>query len=177
MIVYGCILIRGVFVEFFVFVARKLRYPALLALSLCLGLGIGLSCGSVMLHRALLADSAAFFLFRPAGEFFSVYSMINSDNDLIRLSGYYSMLDYGHGDDAFLMERYSLERSDTVKRTIVWMLGFSHGSGVAKFLTDSYADSSGPIKGQILKSLSRVDPGGYRDFIRKNSIKNGLQGM
>ncbi|MBN1534987.1 MAG: HEAT repeat domain-containing protein [Spirochaetes bacterium] len=133
--------------------------------------------GRELLHRALMSDATAFFIFRPAGEFFSVYSLINSPSELKRLSGYYSLMEYGHRDDAFLMERFSLERSPAVRRTIVWMLGFSEGSEqVTKFLMDAYPGSSGAVRDQILQSLSSVSPRHYRDFVKKNSIKNDLQG-
>lgn len=155
----------------------RIRIVAVLLLSLSLGLGGGVIIGRELLHKALLSDATAFFIFRPAGEFFSVYSLINSRSELKRLSGYYSLMEYGHSDDAFLIERYSLERSPVVKRTIVWILGFSGERGpVMKFLSDAYPETSGALRVQILQSLSRVSPERYRDFMKKNSIKNDLQG-
>jgi hypothetical protein len=154
----------------------RIRFLSVLLLSILLGLGGGILIGRELLHRALVSDATAFFIFRPAGEFFSVYSLINSRSELKRLSGYYSLMEYGHSDDDFLIERYSLERSPAVKRTIVWMLGFSGKSErVAKFLSDAYPGSSGAVRDQILQSLSRVSPLRYRDFVKKNAIKNDLQ--
>ncbi|GEM_PF-1018043 len=61
------------------------------------------------------------FIFRPSGNIIKTYILLNSSDELKRLEGYYSYRELPLRDENFLLKRYSMETSDLIKKTIIWV--------------------------------------------------------
>jgi hypothetical protein len=122
--------------------------------------------GSYAVKKMVTDGGGIFFLlFRPAHQFFQVYRMLNSNSEVIRLSGYYSMLDNNIIDEEFLEKRYLDERSIPVKRSIIWLMGFSGDfEEIKKFFNEIYDESPREVKREILRIFQRRDPVYFKDF-------------
>ena len=104
-------------------------------------------------------------LFTPSHEFFNTYQKINSYNEFDRLSGYYAMVDNNYINDDFLMKRYELEESEILKRTIIWILGFSKNKEtISSFYSSIYNKSELRIKEEIMRSVSRLGYNKLEEF-------------
>lgn len=148
-----------------------LCYGMVLALALAIGLGCGVSGGEILLQRSMLKGGSSPLFFRPAYEYYAIFRFINSGDEMKRLAGYYALLDSRRGNDEFLIERYEKEQSPVIRRTILWILGFSDDSeGIVDFYHGIYKDSPVPIKRQIEESLLSRDAGLYRDFLKKEGL-------
>ncbi len=120
-------------------------------------------------------EGLLFLLFRPAHQFFHTYSMLNSNSEVIRLSGYYSLLDNNIIDEDFLMERYRDEGSIPVKRTIIWLMGFSDDFEKIKgYFNTTYNESHTEVKREILRIIRRRNPDYYKKFIVIKKVSKDL---
>lgn len=137
----------------------------ILALSFLFGAGIG----RFLLGRLVTGqDALAFVMSRPTREFVVISRLVNSRSELDRLSGYYALLDNGMLDTGFFAERLQKEISPVVRRTIVWILGFSGNREEALSVLSAAFDSAGPrIKREVLLSMQRIDEKYYNDFVQK----------
>jgi hypothetical protein len=138
----------------------------------------GRFAGSRAVKKMVVGGEGLYFLlFRPAHQFFQVYRMLNSDSEIIRLSGYYSMLDNNIIDEEFLERRFRGERSIPVRRTIIWLLGFSGDfEDIKKFFNTIYDKSHREVKREILRIFQRRDPDYYKEFTgRKKGSRRLLE--
>jgi hypothetical protein len=120
-----------------------------------------------MLKDTVLNSSAySLFIAIPAVEYIDLYDLLNSNDELARLSGYYGLLN-GLLDDDFLIKRYKIEDNICSKRTIIWLLRHSANTGkVLQFYKSEYGKSDIIIKNEILRGMKRLDIFEYRSFIR-----------
>lgn len=133
---------------------------------------IGTGTGKLLLKSLLFSKkSSPFLIYKPAQEFFTIYRYINSSNELERLNGYYALLDNRIIDEQYLCERFNIEKSTIVKRTIVWMLGSSPGAeDMLDCFNKIYSNSNISIKREILRSLKRADEKIFNEFVNENKI-------
>jgi len=114
---------------------------------------------------------AFYLLSNPTGENIDLYKMINSSDSLERMTGYYAMLDRGFIDIAFLYDRLRREESHSIKRTIVWIMGFSSNfNSVAEIYTEYYSKAPLVIKKEILAIIKKRDRVLYDKFIKKKKV-------
>lgn len=138
---------------------------AVLAFSFFAGAGIG---RLLLSHLVTGRDTFAFLLSRPAREFVVVSRLVNSDSELSRLAGYYGLLENEMIDTAFLKERLASETTPVVRRTIIWVLGFSRDSDEAlEVLNSVYKNAGDSLKQDILHAMRRLDEKYYNDFIQE----------
>jgi hypothetical protein len=82
----------------------------------------GKIAGDYILSSALKGNITLLtFIFSPSQGFIDTYSLLNNSNDYQRLSGYYAYRESGAVDLEFLYERYKMEDSDIIKKTIIWI--------------------------------------------------------
>lgn len=152
----------------------------LVLLLLAVGYVFGSSIGKY-LTRTLILDERRFMLllYRPAHEYIFLYDKLNDANELNRLSGYYSLLEYRSIDNAFLIDRYKREKSPYIRRTLVWILGHSEDrSGAIDFFSSIYRDATPEIQLEILRSVKRIDESSLKQFITDQRVpKNILKKM
>lgn len=135
----------------------------------------GLLFGSVigdLLITGLITkgNRTAFLLYRPSAEYIYTAKLLGSNSELLRLSGYYSLLDNRQIDSDFLIERYRKE-PDYIKRSIIWVLGFAENPEAAlAFFTKEYKNASKILKREMLRAMKRIDKSYYTKFIIKNKI-------
>lgn len=148
-----------------------LCFGIVLVLALAIGLGCGVNGGDVLLQRSMFRGGSSPLLFRPAYQYYSIFRFINDGDEMKRLAGYYALLESRGRNDDFLIERYEKEDSPVIKRTIVWILGFSEEiDGILDFYHGIYKNSPESIKRQIEVSLLLQDAGVYRDFMKKEGV-------
>lgn len=140
------------------------------------GYFIGSGIGGIFTQSIITGDSRyLFLLYRPADEYLLMLQKLNSENRLLRLSGYYSLADYNKIDHQFLIERYKQEDSIPVKRTIVWLLGFAGNvDTVTDFFSHMYRDSPHNIKKEILTSMKRCCSEDYKGFVKAQKVSAKL---
>ena len=92
-------------------------------------------------------------LYTPARQHYETAILLNSDDELKRISGYYSILDGGIFDAAYLKERYLKEDSFLAKKTILWALTCR---GASEVLSSLYELASGDEKTLILRALDEI---------------------
>ncbi len=123
-----------------------------------LGYQLGSILGGAMIKKMLLHQQRYFFIYPPAQAYLTLYNRLNGKDELVRLSGYYALLDHRKIDTAFLFERYKREHTLFIKRTIIWVLGFSNRHReVIRFFTTIYEDAPLEIQDEILRSVRRLD--------------------
>ncbi|MCU0847962.1 MAG: hypothetical protein MUD12_08765 [Spirochaetes bacterium] len=112
-------------------------------------------------------------LFKPAFEVYRTYTLVNSNEPLERLSGYYSMLDNNIINSDFLYDRLQKEKHDFIKRNIIWIMGQSDDLGATiRIYSSVYSSSEPAVRKEILSSLRKKGKGIYDEFIKNNKIKN-----
>ncbi|MFC1670027.1 hypothetical protein ACFL20_06500 [Spirochaetota bacterium] len=149
----------------------KYKYPVLTLLFLIIlliGYIAGKFAGSHIVSGLLVnKNRVAFLLYRPAKQYFEVYRLINSENELKRLSGYYSLLDNKIVDVNFLSERYFKENSSYVKRTIIWILGRADDFGeVMKIYKKIYKGGDKSTRRDIIESVKRRGEKYHGEFLK-----------
>ncbi|MCP4138007.1 MAG: hypothetical protein GY754_43995 [bacterium] len=132
--------------------------------------------GSLIIKSFLTSSRRlSLILYRPATEFYTMRKLLRSENELERLSGYYALLDNNMIDEDYLLELYTLEPSIVVKRTIIWILGFSDDfDSVKKSYSKIYAKADPLIKNEILRTLRRNDKEYYQKFIEQHKVKSEI---
>lgn len=107
-----------------------------IAISFIAGSAAGKIAGDGILSSVLRGNINFFsFIFSPSQSFIDTYSLLNNSNDYKRLAGYYSYRETGLIDPEFLYERYRIEDSEIIKKTIIWI---AEGSFRGEKLVDFY---------------------------------------
>jgi hypothetical protein len=133
------------------------------------GFAIGRGVGSWFVEGVLLRQARfPLLLSRPVYQFYDIYTLISSNNPFSRLSGYYSLIDANMIDDEFIRNRYQQEQVPVIKRTLLWILGFSKNkSATLKYYTSLYESGDPETRKDILELMERLDPTYYTDFLKK----------
>jgi hypothetical protein len=156
--------------------SQKLKTGAIaagiLAAAMLAGFLIGRGAGNRFVSGILLRESRfPLLLSRPVYQFYDIYTLINSSDPFSRLSGYYSLVDANMIDLEFIRERYSQEQMPVVRRTLLWVLGYSKDrSAVLDYYASLYRTSDDDMKNVILAMMKRLDPDYHREFIKKNRV-------
>ena len=140
------------------------------------GFFIGRSFGQYMFTDFLKGSSKlGLILYRPSLEYFTIFKLINSSDELERLSGYYSLLENRIIDEKFLNQRFLMEESILIKRTIIWILGSSESFiEIMEFYNKVYSGSNLQIKKEIIRIIKNRDEHYYHEFIKKNNIEKNV---
>ena len=150
---------------------------ALLAITLFgVGNAIGLFGSHHMVNNLLSGRGlSSLLIFKPTGNLIRIFKMVNSKNELERLSGYYALLDSGIIDVNFLAEQLTREETPAVKRTIIWLLSFAESAEEAEAVFDEvYGRSTLPMKREIIRSMKRLDEERYVEFIGRHNVSERL---
>jgi hypothetical protein len=152
------------------------RFIIIIMITVCAGYASGHMIGTELIKRFVTGRSGLLLLLsRPAYEFVQSASMLNSDSGFKRISGYYSLFENRNIDAAFLIERYRREGDEYIKRTIIWLLGYSDGNpGVLKFLSQEYKTAGESFKRELLKAMKKLSESYYIEFIKDNNVNNKL---
>jgi hypothetical protein len=148
-----------------------------LAVTVSAGFFIGRGAGNRFVEGILLRESRfPLLLSRPVYQFYDIYTLINSQNPFSRLSGYYSLVDANMIDLEFIKERYAQEQVPVIRRTLLWVLGFSkERTAVLRYYASLYNSSDDDMKKDILAMMQRLDPAFHREFIKKNRATGGAR--
>ncbi len=141
-----------------------------------IGYRVGRLAGGRMLADILMKESSLpLLLSRPVSQFYDMYVLINSGNPFSRISGYYSLMDNNMIDEQFLLDRYRKEEIFAIRRTILWVLGFSHDTGmVMRDYAALFKEADEPMKKEILALMKRKDRAFYAKFVRNNRINEKM---
>jgi hypothetical protein len=148
----------------------------LVFLLFAVGYVLGDSIGTYLTKSLILYERRyLILLYRPAHEYIFLYDKLNDVNELKRLSGYYSLLEYKTIDNTFLIDRYKREKSPYIKRTIIWILGYSEdSSGTIDFFSSIYKDATPEIQLEILRSVKRMDGSPLKQFIINQKVPKNI---
>jgi hypothetical protein len=137
---------------------------------------LGSNIGYSLIENAMTERiTALFILYKPAQSFQGAYRHLNSENELIRLSGYYFLLENQMINDDFLIERYAAETNEVNKRTLIWLLGYSSNQkAVIAFYNTIFQNSSLRIQKEILRSVQRFGDESVKDFIQKQKVSGDI---
>lgn len=159
---------------------KKIKTLTSVILLLILGCFIGSHLGNYLISRLLRGDNSIFFyLYQPAYEYINTLSLLESNNDLNRLTGLYSLLECKKIDVDFLIDRYKTEDLIYIKRSIIFLLGYpKKQKKILIFLSEIYHDSPWRIKLEILRTFKRIDINSYNEFLFNNKIdENQFKGI
>ncbi|HSV98387.1 MAG TPA: hypothetical protein VLM75_15820 [Spirochaetota bacterium] len=161
--------------------ARTRRAEAVISLVCVVALGVtgfamGQAGGRLLMKDYLTGGGRLVpLLYRPSFQHFTTAAMLGSEDELRRLAGYYALLEGDAIDVDFLVERYGMERSIVIRRTIVWLMGFSRDvREAADACAGLYESAPREVREEILRSIKRLDEVIYRDFVESLS-KGGRQ--
>jgi len=149
----------------------------LFALSLSIiGYCFGNHLGSHIITRLISGENSFLLaLYKPAFEYINTINLLESNNELKRLTGYYSLLDNKKIDVDFLIDKYKREELIYIKRSIIWLLGYSNKKRKAiNFLSEIYKDASLRVKLEVLRSIKRIDRESFNKFIIDQKIDKDL---
>ena len=154
----------------------NLKIIFLIFLLFSVGYIMGNSLGKHMIQSMILHDNRyIFLLYRPANEYIFLFEKLSDMNELNRLSGYYSLLEYKKFDNKFIIERFNMENSLYIKRSLIWILSYSDdSSSVIEFFSSIYNDSSLGIKQEILRSVKRLDGDLFDKFIAEQGVDRSM---
>ena len=117
----------------------------------------------------------SYLLYHPSFEYIYIRDLLNSSNELLRLSAYYALFEYGRIDEDILIDRYKNEKSDYIKRTSIWMMGYSNDmEKIKRFFSMEYSRANYRIKREMLRSLKRLDVDTLNIFIKDLNIDNKI---
>jgi hypothetical protein len=141
--------------------------------ALALGGLAGTATGNFLITRLLTRGMRLGLLFyKPAFHFFVTGRLLDSPDETRRLEGYYSLLDSGRVEVPYLIERYRLESSIHVKRTIVWIMGYAADRDAAfDALSSLHRDAAPSVKKEAERSLKRLDTEEAREFLKSRTGK------
>ncbi len=140
------------------------------------GLGIGSWIGAHMITSLITGNGRlGLLLYKPSFEHLVTVSLLNSDNELKRIEGYYALRDSGKIEINYLTERYKAEEALYIRRTIIWLMGYSGDHRFAvKALSSLYADAAHPLKIEILRSLAKIDANLLDTFIKEHKVTKDI---
>ena len=155
-----------------IFSPKNIKTLAQALILIVLGYSIGILFGSHLISRLIRGENSfLFLLYQPAYIYINTVSLLESNNDLKRLTGLYSLLESKKIDVDFLINRYKREESIYIKRTIIYLLGYAQmKKSLKKFLSQIYTDSPWRIKLEILRTIKRIDINSFNKFILDHEI-------
>ncbi len=147
-----------------------------LIIVIAMGFIAGVVSGNILMRQFITGKgTAALLLYRPSFEYFRAVRLLNNDNEFKRIEGYYALYDIRKVDIPFLLDRYERENSIYIKRTIVWLMGFSGNAQLAiRAYSGIYDASPDGIKKEILRSIIRLDRDSIHDFLKKHTAKDAV---
>ncbi len=158
------------------YLSKRAIFFIFVIIIIMLGYFTGRITGSALLSRFLTGKKMnSFLIYTPADHYFEIYRLINSGNELDRLSGYYSLPGSGLIDEEFFLERFKFEVIPAARQTIVWLLGQSgERETVKRIFNDIYDKSEPGVKQEILDAVKRMGAEAYSEFIKKHPDKPGI---
>ncbi len=152
------------------------RFILIIMITACAGYAAGSLIGNGLINRYITGRSGLLLLLsRPAHESVLSASSLNSGSGFQRISGYYSLFENRNIDADFLIDRYRREGDEYLKRTIIWLLGYSDGGpGVLKFLSREYKTAGERFKREILRAMKRLSASYYNEFVKDNNVNKKL---
>jgi hypothetical protein len=156
-------------------VQRLKTWTGAFFISLVLAAGgflLGRGAGTRLMEGMLLHEHRfPLLLSRPVYQFYDIHTLLNSNNPFSRLSGYYSLVDANMTDPDFIRERYAREQLPVIRKTLLWVLGFSKDRDAAlRCYASLYDSSDDEMKREILAAMKRLGPAFYREFLEKNRV-------
>ena len=146
------------------FFSRTGKLILSLSLLVALGLAAGITTGNHMIKGLISKGSLSLFLlYRPSSKYIETARLLRSNSETERLTGYYSLLENKKMDSDFLIKRYKKE-SLFIKRSIIWLLGFSGDKNISGFLAKEYIGATVNIKKEILRSIKKIDASFFDQF-------------
>ncbi len=133
------------------------------ALFLCLifigGIISGWFYGNYITGKFLKGDiGISNFLFLPSKNMIDTFILLNSQNELKRLEGYYAYRETGLKDHEFLYRRYRDEDSDIIRKTIIWIVeNDDNVEELNKFYKKLYEVTSGTLKRYLQKKINSYE--------------------
>jgi hypothetical protein len=154
----------------------KARFIIIIIITALAGYASGHILGTELIKRFITGSSGLVILIsRPAYEYVESASMLNSNSGFRRMSGYYSLYENRNIDPDFLMERYRRESDEYLRRTIIWLLGYSErNTTVLKFLSKEYKTTDERFKREILRAMKSLSPNYFNEFIKDNNVNKKL---
>ena len=153
-------------------IKKRVMALGLVLLIFTIGYLSGSHIGEYLTSNLITDGSGSLLLlYRPALEHSHISRLLASGNELKRLAGYYSLLDNKRIDAEFLIERYKKEGAAYIKRSIIWLLGFSNKKiYILDFMAKEYKNGSPKIKREILQSMKRLDDKYLKQFMKDQKI-------
>lgn len=157
-------------------IKTKRLFIIIILLAALAGYTIGYTVNILFSNIFLKGDSRSILLlYRPSYDFIYLRDKMNNSNDLIRISAYYALFEYGKFDDSILIDRYKQENTAYIKRIIIWMMSFSGNKKyINRFLSEEYASALPGVRIEMLRTLKRLDSKYYKKFIQEKSIDSSL---
>ncbi|HOS41074.1 MAG TPA: hypothetical protein PLG31_15185 [Spirochaetota bacterium] len=154
------------------FSVRFLVYPILFAL----GMGIGAVLGGQLIDLLLYSNKKNIsLLYRPAKEYIQLANRLQNPDEYNRITSYYLIQEVNRIDVDFLAERYRREERGYLRRTIIWVIGFSGDLQRSyRFFDDIYSEAEKDQQREILRSLRRLNRGRYHEFIKRRNIPDDI---
>jgi hypothetical protein len=150
---------------------KKLYIVFVFLLILFIGYTLGRIAGTHIVSGFLKGKRFILLFYRPPFEYLKTANLLYSSDELVRLEGYYSLLDNKIIDKDLLIERYKQE-SELIKPVIIWLIGYSRDKdAVLKFISEEYAKADQRVKNEILKTMKRLDEEYFKNFTASPKIK------
>jgi len=151
-------------------------FPLICLLLLSTGYFFGRLTGINLVKSVIIDGSIAPLVFsNQVRKSIEIIRLLNSKDELERLTGYYSLLDNKIVDENYLLERFQMEKSYPIKRSILWIMSFSDNfDEVTEIYGSIFKGAPVGIKKEILMSLKRVDEYHYLQFVKEHKVGNHL---
>lgn len=135
------------------------KTSVILAMALISGVLSGWLYGNHIVNQFMTGNiGVSTFIFLPSKNMIDTYVMLNSRNELKRLEGYYAYREAGVRDLDFLYRRYSLEESELIKKTIIWISEKNNDTGELRdFYKKLYEVSPGSIKRYLQEKINSYE--------------------
>lgn len=128
----------------------------------------------MIVHFLSGENSLLFLLYQPAFENISKIRLLGSNNEYKRLVGYHSLIENRRIDVDFLIDRYTSEESIYLRRSIIWLMGYSKDEkSIYNFLSDIYEEAPWRNKLEVLRTMKRLDINLFNKFIKYHNIDIG----
>lgn len=152
------------------------KYKALIIVSVLLfaaGIITGVITGKTTIKHGLSSGiSPVLVLFYPSSNYIDTVKLLNSENPLKRLSGYYAYSGSKIIDFDYLQKRYMEEEWPVIKNTIIWTASkHSRTEEVLNFYKKIFNASDQRNKDFILNYIEKKDIKIYNELLDKNKIK------
>ncbi|HOP29147.1 MAG TPA: hypothetical protein P5120_00155 [Spirochaetota bacterium] len=134
------------------------KFIFVVLLLLLSGVFTGWGYGTLIVNRLMRGEiGLSAFIFTPSKNLFDTYILLNSENELKRLEGYYSYRATGLRDFDFLFKRYELEKSDIIKKTIIWIADEETSEEKIYFFKKLYDISTGSLKIYLQRKIESFE--------------------